>query len=171
MNKIIALDEDFGTMVYANIAVVVWTGHARLDAILSLKELGELALSSNNEGALMAIAEKTTTPPSSEARAAAAHINYELVQKGAVGAAAVLDAQGFRGAVFRGMITSLQIFAPVQYPFKCFDSVRGAGEWFNGRFAGSSLQLDAFENRIAEFRQEVCAFRETTENPNYSQVG
>lgn len=104
-----SLDADHGSIVIGNVAIVVWTGTPRVKVALGLESLSEAAFNASRDGkiGLVGVLEETHRPPSSEFRAVSNEVNERLVNRGAVGLASIIPASGFKGALFRSVVTGL----------------------------------------------------------------
>jgi hypothetical protein len=160
----VKMDPDHATAVCHSMAVVVWRGATRANAISGLEALGALAMIQSPGGiGLIGVVEPGTPPPSADARKLCAIVNERLVARGAVGAAMVIPGGGFASAMYRGIVTGMSLISGHSYPFRVFDSTSDAVRWMASQLgvkAGVVVDVPRANAALEAFRTDYAAYAE-----------
>ncbi|MGA3121008.1 MAG: hypothetical protein ABSF69_09595 [Polyangiaceae bacterium] len=125
--RILERDIDHVVAAWRRVAIVVWCGETRLQAIDRLgRALLALQDATGHSAGLFTVVGESTPLPSGEARALSAAWLRKLPLAFSVVA---FEGAGFRAAAVRAVVSGVSLAAKLTYPRKSFACIQDAAAW------------------------------------------
>jgi hypothetical protein len=155
---------DYAVGYAAGVAVAVWRYHTNAQDIPELASAARRAYAACGQPiGLIQIVSATAITPDGPARAALARMLREL--SGVVASSALVhEAEGFRAAMIRSIVTGLTAMSSPGYPHRVFAGLRDAAAWMsesNARAPAKQIEHGVGQIRAAAFREGTRSARPT----------
>ena len=141
--------------VWRNVAVALWVRETQLTAVAAIGAVLAELTSGGRRAALLQIADLGATFPSAEAREAITLL-LKRHSSSLLASAVVFEAEGFKGAAARAVVSGIALMSRLPYPHEIFASVPAALDWIDRRQPQpGNHRRDQVERAIAQLHERA----------------
>jgi molybdopterin converting factor small subunit len=167
--RVLRVVEGLATGVVSRTCVLLWRGVVNEPRFQLQREAIELvANGSPGDAVILCVIEPTSEPPPQELREAATRLLNELAPKIRC-VAFVIEGSGFRAAMIRGVLSSLELMRRSAYHVRYFASVAEATAWIAVETGRRSVDLAEATSSLRKRLNELDGSRANRDSKRVSR--